>query len=577
MCGIGGLVMKAGNDPLDIPLSRMREALATRGPDGTGTFIDGSLGFVHTRLAIIDPSGGHQPITDSKGRTIVFNGEIYNYIELRDQLNNRYQFRTHSDTETILAAYECYGEDFIHHLRGMYAIALYDPAVQKLFLTRDPFGIKPLYIEDTPAHLAFASEPKALLAADLVSHEVSLSLLRSVIDGNYIKGPHTPYANIKRLAPGELRVYDLTRNGDLIHHSYRSFLSVDPPVEYDEDTALERLGGILEDTVSVHCRSDVGYGVFLSGGVDSSAIMQCLSKLDPTNQIHTYTAYFEGAGGEDDRALAIAVARATGAIAHEVPFGAADFETLLPQIAAYMDDPVSDYAILPTWKLAATAAKDQKVVLCGEGGDELFAGYGRYRSRWWKDWRKAFDAARPWADDLTSPGHMAPDWTGLQRRQAADIAEYLPNDLLIKLDTCLMAHGLEGRTPFLDWDVAGFAFALPDYLKLRDKTGKYLLKKWLARECPVSDPFRKKRGFTVPVGAWMNADHQRLSDLLSGHEFVKEILTAKERHSIAQRLASPDEAVQCWSLLYLTLWWTAKQQRAGVGQDGGKITEILAA
>lgn len=559
MCGIGGIIYKNGGHPNVLDLEKMQKALSTRGPDGHGLYTDKSVGLVHTRLSIIDSEGGHQPMLDDKKRVIVFNGEIYNYIEIREQLKEKYQFKTQSDTETILALYDVYGLDFINHLRGMYAIALYDSSMETLIIARDPFGIKPLYICNTPHFTAFASEPKALLASGLAHEYLDIDILRSVVRGNYIKGSVTPYSSIERLGVGEMIVFE---RGQKISTSTRTSISNDAPRSEDEASALINLEKCLMDSVNVHCRSDVGYGVFLSGGVDSSTVMQILSKLNKgRTDIKSYTAYFDIDGASDERDYARAVANATGAQFHDVPFGQDDFFKLLPHIAAYMDDPVADYAILPTWKLASVAAQEQKVILSGEGGDELFGGYGRYRKRWWKNWRKS----KP-KSSLCSP-----NWSELQCAQAQDIAEYLPNDLLIKLDTCLMAHGLEGRTPFLDKVVSDFAFTLPDRLKLQGSTGKYLLKKWLDKELPIAKPFRKKQGFTVPVGYWMTSDAKNISDVLIHNQFVQDLLNKDDLSLIPKLMATPKSATQCWPILYLTLWLVGK-----TGQlNQGNIVEVI--
>lgn len=559
MCGIGGVFIKNGGHPHQAALDKMRAALNLRGPDGHGIYTDKSLGLVHTRLSIIDSAGGHQPMSDAKGRIVVFNGEIYNYLEIRQSLKDSYPFKTSSDTETILALYDAHGIDFIHHLRGMYAIALYDPAKDLLVITRDPFGIKPLYITDMPSHVAFASEPKALIQSGYANAALDIPMLRAVVTQNYIGGLETPYPAIRRLQAGERLVYE---RGVKTSSFLRPAISRNPPRIEDEATALLHLEKTLLDSIDIHCRSDVGYGVFLSGGVDSSTIMQTLSMLGERGRdIQSYTAYFDVGHSADERDYARAVADATHARFHSVPFTRQDFVSLLPQIAAYMDDPVADYAILPTWKLAAVAAQEQKVVLCGEGGDELFGGYGRYRPRWWKDWRK-----------VKSSVPFSPHWSRLQCEQAKDIAEYLPNDLLIKLDTCLMAHGLEGRTPFLDMAMSDFAFTLPDELKLQGKTGKYLLKKWLDAKLPAAKAFRRKQGFTVPVGDWIAADAKNLADIMVHHPLLTELLTRSDLELLPKLLPTPQGAKQCWPLVYLALWYTGKQQNA----HAQTITETLA-
>lgn len=563
MCGIAGVLSKNGTPPNQDAVLKMASALHRRGPDGQGMFINQSVGLVHTRLTIIDADTGQQPMVDAKGRVVVFNGEIYNYLEIRQALGHVYSFQTKSDTETILALYDVYGLDFVQHLRGMYAIALYDPATERFILTRDPFGIKPVYISESEGVLAFASEPKALIQGGYANPSFDRPVFQTILRQNYNLGHRTAYSSIVRLSPGEMLVYE---KGKRVHSSVRPAVPASSPRQIGESDALLELNRILEDSVNVHCRSDVGYGVFLSGGVDSSTIVQVLRQLGQNGQaIKTYTAYFDAPNSADERIYARAVSKAVGMEYHEVPFGIDDFRTLLPQIAAYMDDPVSDYAILPTWKLAAVAAQEQKVVLCGEGGDELFAGYGRYRTRWWKDWRKK--AVQPDYQD-----HFSSQWTKLQKKQARDIAGFLPNDLLVKLDMCLMAHGLEGRTPFLDKEVADFSFSLPDQLKFQKGAGKYLLKTWLQQRQPLAEPFRKKQGFTVPVGAWMNEDAVLLSDLLSRHSFVKEILTKDQVSQIPSLLSNAKGAAKCWSLLYLTLWYEGRNRSV----TGQKICDALA-
>ncbi|MCB1539016.1 MAG: asparagine synthase (glutamine-hydrolyzing) [Rhodospirillales bacterium] len=550
MCGIGGFIAHAGNAPQKPALAAMRDALATRGPDGNGMAVNDAVGLVHTRLSIIDLAGGAQPIADYKGRVLVFNGEIYNYRELRAALSGRYTFRTNSDSETILAAYDAHGVDCVHHLRGMYAFAIYDPGAGRTLLARDPFGIKPLYLAETAAGIAFASEPKALVAGGFAAPDIDVMRLRAVLRHNFIGGTLTPYPAIARMQPGESRLYE---HGKLVSSSIRSFLALQPARADDRAEALLELNDILCDSVDLHCRSDVGYGVFLSGGVDSSAIMAALALRGDVAQIRTYTAYFDVPGAGDERDYARAVRESVGAQGVDVLFDAADFDAMLPAIAAYMDDPVTDYAILPTWKLASVAAREQKVVLSGEGGDELFAGYGRYRSRPWKDWRRWFAQ-----DGVDLPRA----WSRLQRLQARDIAGYLPCDLLVKLDTCLMAHGLEGRTPFLDERVAEFAFGLPDALKLRGRDGKYLLRHWLDGALPQARAFERKRGFTVPVGGWIADMARDLADFLPRQPVLRELLTAREMAALTARLHTPEGAKAAWGPLYLALWHAGKTSAA---------------
>jgi asparagine synthase (glutamine-hydrolysing) len=291
------------------------------------------------------------------------------------------------------------------------------------------------------------------------------------------------------------------------------------PENIDEDAALVRLDKALMESVDLHQRSDVPYGMFLSGGIDSSTLIALMSRLN-SEPVLAFTAGFDAPGAADEREHAAAVAKAVGAKHEAIEINEAMVWQHLPEIVAAMDDPAADYAIIPTWFLARRARQDVKVVLSGEGGDEIFAGYNRYRSAmrpWWMGgrtmWaRGSFDKVpvlrtRPtsWRDGIAAAEARAAE-NGLSRlaaAQALDMTDWLPHDLLLKLDRCMMAHAVEGRTPFLDPGVAAAAFRLPDGLKLRQGMGKWILRKWLEKNLPVARPFAPKQGFTVPVGAWI--------------------------------------------------------------------------
>lgn len=555
MSGIGGVFIKNGGFPHQAALDKMLTALNSRGRDGAGTYSNQSVGLVHTRLNITDADTAHQPMIDIKERAVVFDGEIYNSSEIRRSLQDLYPFKTTSDAETILALYDTYGIDFIDHLRGMYAIALYDPAKDILVIARDPFGIKPLYLTEMPSHTAFASEPKALIQSGYASDALDIRALRSVVTRNYIGNLETPYPAIQRVQAGERIIYE---RGVRISSSLRPAISHTPPRVDDETTALLHLEKTLLDSIDAHCRSDAGYGVFLSGDVNTAIILQVLSMLGERGKaIQAYTTYFE----QPDLDNARAIAKATNADLQEIHFGRQDFVTLLPQIAGYMDAPIADLDILPTWKMASIAAKEQKIILCGEGADELFGGHHRYRKHWWTGWRKP---------PSTIP--LSPHWSQLQCEQAKDIAEYLPNRLLPKLDSCLMGHGLEGRTPFLDAPMADFAFTLPDHLKIQGRTENYLLKKWLDTKLPAATPFGKRKPSTLPVGEWLAADAENLSDIMVHHPLLTELLTKSDLALLPKLMPIPEGAKQCWPLVYLALWYTGKQKNA----HAPNIVETLA-
>ncbi len=569
MCGIAGYMVREGGHFGDGVLDAFAGALAHRGPDGEGRFASDGVGFVHRRLAIIDLATGDQPMAGPGGTQLVANGEIYNYRELRRDFGED-RFHTRSDCEPVLHAYARDGLDFAKALRGMYALAIFDPAEGRLVLARDPFGIKPLYYAETAAGFAFASEPQALIRAGLVAPAVNVRARAELLQLQFTTGADTIFEGIHRVLPGETLV---VAGGRVIERRHVDALPEGGPEEISEADALRRLDGALADSVKVHQLSDVPYGMFLSGGNDSSAVLALMARLNPA-PVLAFTCGFDDASVADEREHAHAIAESCGARHVEVGFSASDFWALLPRVAAAMDDPAADYATLPSWKLAEVARREVKVVLAGEGGDELFAGYGRYRSvvrPWWRGRRAMrsrgiFDGLGILTADVAGwrLGIEAAEATrrragesALQLAQAVDCADWLPHDLLIKLDRCLMAHGLEGRTPFLDPVVAAAAFRLPDRLKVREGTGKWLLRKWLDGVLPEAHPFERKRGFTVPVAAWIAAEGARLGPLVAAQAGIGEIARAIDVRRLFAQGGSKRAGFACWTLLFYALWHRA--------------------
>jgi asparagine synthase (glutamine-hydrolysing) len=588
MCGIAGMVTRDGGAPDGVALEAMLDALAHRGPDGHGRHLSGDTALLQTRLAIIDLATGDQPLYEPGGAALVANGEIYNYVELRAEMTGT-PFRTASDCETALFLYRSDGTRFAERLRGMYAIAIHDPADGgSLILARDPFGIKPLYYAETPTAFVFASEPTTILGSGMVSPGLDEDARDTFLQLQFSCGRDTPLRGIKRVLPGETLI---VRGGRIVERHRRSALPDGGPERIGERDALARLDTAFRDSVTVHQRSDVPYGLFLSGGIDSCALLSMMAELNETPVV-AFTAGFEDGGVHDERDHARALARKVGARHEEVLFGRADFQRLLPRIAASVDDPTADYAVLPSWSLAERAAQDLKVVLCGEGGDELFGGYGRYRAAqrpWWLGGkpirrRGVFDgldvlrdAPGGWRDSIS--GREARDRqagrTVLQTAQAADCEDWLPNDLLVKLDRCLMAHGLEGRTPFLDPEVAKAAFRLPDDLKIRKGKGKYLLRQWLNGRLPEADAFSAKRGFTVPVTAWIEADGARLGELVARQPAIQAIARPDRVASLFKAAGKKRHGRAAWVLLFYALWHKALVD--GVDTRRADIHEALEA
>jgi asparagine synthase (glutamine-hydrolysing) len=450
-----------------------------------------------------------------------------------------------------------------------------------LVLARDPFGIKPLYYVETPTRFAFASEPHALIAAGLVPAQLVRQVRNELLQLQFTTGRETIFAGIHRVLPGETIV---VARGRIVERRRREALPIAAPEPRAEMEAVAQFDRVFAGAVLVHQRSDVPYGMFLSGGIDSSAVLTMMARLNE-RPVKAFTAGFSAGLVHDERDHARAVARALGAEHIEVEFREADFWRLLPDIAQAMDDPAADYALLPTFKLAATArSAGLKVILSGEGGDELFAGYGRYRSvarPWWLGGkllraRGNFDKLgilrgnlAGWRDGIAAAElrAAASDRTRLQVAQATDCADWLPNDLLSKLDRCLMAHGVEGRTPFLDPVLADFAFRLPDELKVRRGLGKWLLRRWLAGQVPVAKPFAKKRGFTVPVADWIHRRGVQLGPLVARQAGIREICLPNTVEALFRDAHRRHAGLAAWTLLFYALWHLQHIERRAAGPD----------
>lgn len=424
MCGIAGQL-----GGTDVPLETMIRALAHRGPDGVRLETATGAALAHARLSIIDLEGGWQPL-HAAGGTVIGNGEIYNYVELARDFD--LSTATGSDFEPLLHLYAREGEAAFDRLRGMYALCLIG-ADGRAWLARDPFGIKPLYIMEHGGGLAFASEPRAFFAAGLMQKVLDEGAARELVDLNYVLGERTPFQGLRRLAPGEVVE---VRDGRIVSGKRKAALARAPAPADDEANLLSQLDAVLEDSVRAHQRSDVPYGLFLSGGIDSAAIATLMSRLN-ARPVTAFTCGFDAPGARDERAQAEKVARALNLDWRETAFDEADFWRILPEVAWALDDPTADYATLPTYKLAEAAKGTLTVVLTGEGGDELFGGYGRYR----RALRPRLLGGRPaeprgarpevlaaWRAQARAPRGL----TALQGAQWADVVTWLPNDLAAK-------------------------------------------------------------------------------------------------------------------------------------------------
>jgi asparagine synthase (glutamine-hydrolysing) len=573
MCAIIGL-QKSNNQKVELDdIESLASTLQHRSPDGHGHFINQSIGLYHGRLAIHDLSNdGKQPFATPEGVHAIVNGEIYNYPELKDLLareNQDLRWQSSSDCEVIPYLYQKYGFDFVEHLRGMYALAIYDPQQELLVLSRDPFGMKQLYYYQDDTGFYFASEPRAL-AHHLNLSDINYKVLEEIAELHFDTDRDTAIAGIQRLLPGE--TISVIQGKIKARGYYPSKLGFKQKriVRKNAKTYLTEFDAVFEDTIKQHLQSDVPVGLFLSGGIDSTCILAMVNRLI-NKPIHTYTIGFKSNDTHDERNIAAQLAKQFNTQHQEIEFTEDDFWELLPQAIQATDDPTADYAIVPTYKLAKEATKDVTVVLSGEGGDEIFAGYGRYRSFTRPIWQKRRNfymkgdlsrlnllkqSGKHWQQQIKEikKSCLKQGYDRLYTAQTIDMQTWLPNDLLIKLDRCLMWHSLEGRTPFLDKAMAEFALTLPNKYKIHGKLGKWILRQWLDKNVKDYDAFSHKKGFTVPIQSWLEHRRSWLQDYLPQQPIVQELCNIKTLQKILQSPLNKLSAKACWSLLYIALW-----------------------
>ncbi len=616
MCGIYGFTRTHPGSQQDrAVLERMALLTAHRGPDDQGEFLGNEMALGMRRLSIIDLEGGHQPISNEDGSLhVVQNGEIYNYRELREDLHRRgHRFKTKSDTEVILHLYEEAGPACLDHLRGMFAIALWDEKEKRLLLGRDRLGIKPLYYTAGDGFLAFASELKAILQHPRVVRDLDLSAMDQYLTYLYVPSPQTIFQNIHKLLPGHRLVWS---GGDCMVEQYWNLEFGGEPTQGNLEDAVEELRSVLQDSVRAHLVSDVPVGALLSGGLDSSSLVALMSRAG--YRPRTFSIGFDRRShNELSYARAIARRYRTEHLEEMVEPEAAQ---ILPALVWHLDEPFADTSAVPTYSVARMARKHVKVVLSGDGGDELFAGYswlrqsrlaermallprrvrlalarkvggfGRGQSFLEKVGRVARDSlATPelgfarrvscWTDRLKWKGY-GPDliqasesshWALLKmlrdpgvgdfgnRMLMADTRRYLPDDCLAKVDRMTMAHGLEARVPLVDHRVAEFAARLPFAWKLHGMTTKFILKRAMEPFLPRLTLRQRKQGFNVPVDAWLRGPLQDIaSSLLRSDRFRGRGLfkpTGIDAILSAHAQGKEHLGQQIWALLCLEIWF----------------------
>lgn len=577
MCGICGYIhFDAAKRPSEDVLRSMMDTLVPRGPDDQGVYLKDNVALGHRRLSIIDLKTGHQPMTSDDGSVVIaYNGEIYNFPELKAVLLNKgYRFKTASDTEVVLRAYEEYGEDCVKRFNGMFAFAVWDSRNRKLFLARDRFGKKPLYYAKFDNQLIFASELKAILKHPSVRRQIDFDALTKYLAYEYVPSPHSIFRNIYKLEPGSKMS---VRDGDIRVERYWD-LRFDISKSFDHREARERLLALLKESVKRRLISDVPLGVFLSGGIDSSAVVAMMAELMDPKDIKTFSIGFKERSF-DESGDARRVAAYFGTDHREEILSPRVMLDVFPKICGFLDEPFADSSVIPTYLVSAFTRKHVTVALGGDGGDEFFLGYpsflahkldsyfgfvpasvkraslklamrcipasNEYMSLNFKARRflRGLDFEEKvrhqvWIGSLT-PGEqkplllrgvMAEDPSGvydrtveffdnakglspLDRAIYIYVKTYMTDDILAKVDRASMANSLEVRAPFLDTEFTEFAATIPASFKLRNFRTKWILKDALKGRLPDETLNKPKQGFAVPVAQWLKED---LKPLLLG-------------------------------------------------------------
>jgi asparagine synthase (glutamine-hydrolysing) len=578
VCGICGIAAPGINRRVDDSLLvRMRDALTHRGPDDAGLFIQGSIGLGHRRLSIVDLAGGHQPMNSEDNRSrIVYNGEVYNHRQLRSALEARgHRYRTSSDTETIIHLYDEYGPGAVSHLRGMFAFAIWDGRKRQLLLARDRFGVKPLYYTlSDDGTIFFASEIKALLVAGAVKAELNYDALADYAANRATSGEETLFVRVKRLLPGHPLVW---KDGQVEFRRYWHLSYSKPARRFSDNHYIAEFTRLFRESVELRLMADVPLGMFLPGGIDSAAIAAVMSEL-VAEPVKTFSvAFAEREANELEYARLVAAKFHTDH--HEVIVAPEQFFEALPALVYQEDEPIAHPSSVALYFVSRLAARHVKVVLTGEGSDELLAGYNKYRAtilnlalgrayqrlvparsrRWIADQlaerltnarlrqrsartflRLPSDLQHLYFDNFAVfPREMQERLFTAETRErmrerdpyrtafsfiseadagslldqllAADSRTYL-HELLMKQDQMSMAASIESRVPFLDHKLAEFIAALPERLKLRGLTTKYILREAMRHTLPRQILRRRKMGFPVPVGAWLRGRFNYLLD-----------------------------------------------------------------
>lgn len=613
MCGICGVFNFGTGKPADrVALKRAADAMVHRGPDDEGFYLDGELGLGNRRLSIIDLPGGHQPISnEDESIWITFNGEIYNYRELRgDLLKRGHRFRTASDTESIIHLYEQYDLACLDHLRGMFAFGLWDARKRRLLLVRDRLGIKPVFYRLEPGRLVFASESRALRELTEQPLEIDPQSVYDFFGFRYIPAPQTFYRGVEKLLPGHFLIADSSGVHTRAYWDIPAEEETPRPAKEVAEEVVER----LRESVRLRLIADVPLGVFLSGGTDSSAVVALMTELE-ARPLRTFSVGFEEPE-YSELPYARAVARRFATQHHELIMRPEQLSSELPRLVAFRDEPIAEPTDVALYLLSRLAAQSVKVVLAGEGGDELFAGYPKYAAdrlaglvsalpqevtraliRWLPysqrrakialealsirdeaersaTWFASF--SREERENLFAPEFLAQvdpahpaqvfrsylekqrERTPLKRMLYADLKVWLPDNLLLRGDLMTMAASLEERVPFLDHKLVEFAARLPTKLLTQGFRAKVLLKRAFERFLPPEVLYRRKVGFAVPVGEWFRKPLKSLvADLvLSSQALARGYFNPASMETLLREHFDGirDRQKQLWALVNFELW-----------------------
>lgn len=615
MCGILGVWFRDRQRMVDpVWLNEVNSTMYHRGPDEGGIYVDGNVGLAHRRLSIIDVSSGHQPMrSDDAKITLVFNGEIYNYRQLRRDLEERgHTFSTNSDTEVLLRQYIQDGESCVDKFNGMFAFAIWDAAKRQLFMARDRIGIKPLYYSVLPDGFVFASEIKALLKTRLVNAAVNADAIDSFLTLGWVPAPGTLFKNIHKLEPGHTAV--ICETGDMAISRYwdvtRSRIVQKPHAELQKLFYDEML-----QAVDRHLVSDVPVGAFLSGGIDSSALVACMDKVSGTKPV-TFSIAYPDSPETSEHVYARMIADRFNTEHHEFSLKPLDFFESVDKLLEHCEEPVDEPAGIALYQLSVLARQHVKVVLTGEGMDELMGGYPIYRKmlllnriyplaralggKTAADFIERFvssETALKYLDWATQPletryqsvncrlterikkrmypgsnmgGHAGlnayfatlfrrfQNGTALQKMSAVDIEGWMPDCLLLRSDKMSMAASIELRVPFLDHSFVEFCLSLPDNEKIRSKVQKYLLRTTMTDILPREILTRKKKGFPVPIAKWFRGElFSPLRDILSDRKSRERgYVSPNYVEEILKRHAAgvEDHSIRLFYLLVLEMW-----------------------